>query len=253
MRRDPTHLLVGCNPGVVLPDRPGLYAFLRRLDGTADVATLRRQRGRQFGDLTGDLMQVLRPLLALGLIVDLDAGAAETRQPTVGLRYDTAATALAGSVGQALADLHVDVGPEPDVTVVLSGAEPRRAPLAAMVRAGQAHLTVSLNGPTVRIGPWVVPGRTPCVECLDLHRATWDPVWSALVPQFGQRVRSSAVSAAVRLAAAGVVIDEIARFTAGVPPRSWSSVLVVDSGLQATVAARSVFHPRCSCAVLLAA
>ena len=45
LRRDADHLQVGTSPGVVIADRPGLYPFLRGLDGTRDFAALSRALG----------------------------------------------------------------------------------------------------------------------------------------------------------------------------------------------------------------
>lgn len=257
LRRDAHHLQVGCHPGVVIPDRPGLYAFLRQLNGVRDLSALRRQRRRHFPDLTGDLDAVLRPLLASGAVIDRDATTATpvrpTARPTVRLHYDVAAMPLAAIVCHVLSDLDIAVGPEPDLTVVMSGGEPRRATLAEMVRSNLPHLIVTLDGPCVRIGPWVVPGQTPCTECLDLNRAAWDPAWSALVPQFGSPLRDSAVPPAVQLAGAAVLTDELARFAAGARPLTWSSVHQVGPGLNLRTVGDSAFHPRCGCSVLLAA
>ena len=253
LRRDRSHLQLGCNPGVVIDDRPGLYAFLRHLDGIRDLQVLRRHHRRHFPELQGDVGDVLRPLLASGAVVDLDADVPDHRQPVIGLRYDVAATPLAAVVAQALADLRIPVGPDPDLTVIVATGEPRRVTLDEMVRSGVPHLVVVLDADAVRIGPCVVPGRTPCVQCLDRHRSIWHPAWPALVPQFGQPIARTAVTPTVRLAAAAVICEEVARFAAGGRPLSCSCVLAVGPALTTRVVGDTSFHPRCSCAVLLAA
>jgi hypothetical protein len=251
-RRDTDHLQVGCNPGVVISDRPGLYAFLRHLDGVRDIPALRRHAARSFPDLEADVEDVVRELVASGIVIDADARNS-TPMPTVGLRYDAPATNLAATVAHALTELGTPVGADPDVTIVLSTGEPRRRPLAEMVRAATPHLCVVLDGEAVRIGPWVVPGRTPCVECLDLHRSTWDPAWPALVPQFGRAPHVVGVPAHVQLAAAAVIVAEVARVASDARPLTWSSVLTVGPSLEARATSGSTFHPRCGCSVLLAA
>jgi hypothetical protein len=250
-RRDPRHLQVGCAPGVILPDRPGLFALLRRLDGVRDLTALRRIAKHAFPELEVGIEEALRPLIAAGLVVDVDVP--PRTMPTVGLRYDPPATALAGTLADSFSQLGAGVGPDADVTVVLSTGEPRRGTLAGMVRSGRAHLCVVLDGARVRIGPWVLPGHTPCLECLDLHRSAWDPAWLALVPQFGHPPPDTAVTAAVRLAAAAVVVEEVDRFADGARPKTCSSVFQVGPGLDVRVVAESAFHPRCGCAVFLAA
>jgi hypothetical protein len=251
-RRDTGHLQVGCNPGIVIPDRPGLYAFLRHLDGVRDVDALRRQAAQAFPELESDVDEVVGPLLAAGILVDADAQS-KGPLPTVGLRYDPLAGGFAATVASALTELGCGVGADPDVTVLLSTGEPRRRTLAGMVRSAMPHLCAVLDGESVRIGPWVVPGHSPCVECLDLHRAAWDPAWSALVPQFGRPPHASGVPAHVLLAAAAVVVAEIASFAGDTLPLTSSSVLLVGPSLEVRAIADSAFHPRCSCSVLLAA
>ncbi|WP_371151731.1 hypothetical protein ABYF34_00325 [Buchananella felis] len=47
----------------------------------------------------------------------------------------------------------------------------------------QAHLPVVVEEATVRVGPVVVPGVTPCVRCQDLAMTAQDPAWPALICQ----------------------------------------------------------------------
>ena len=46
-----------------------------------------------------------------------------------------------------------------------------------------AHLAVTVRDGTVVVGPLVRPGRTPCLNCLDLHRRDRDPAWPAIAAQ----------------------------------------------------------------------
>lgn len=46
------------------------------------------------------------------------------------------------------------------------------------------HLPVSTYRAQASIGPLVVPGRTPCLHCLHLHRCDRDPSWPQLVHQW---------------------------------------------------------------------
>jgi hypothetical protein len=73
-------------------------------------------------------------------------------------------------------------GPE---LVLLAGAsaEPDRATTDALFREGRAHLVVRLEPDLAVVGPFVQPGRTPCVRCLDLTRVRLDRAWPALLAQ----------------------------------------------------------------------
>ncbi|MGI8626646.1 MAG: ThiF family adenylyltransferase [Geodermatophilaceae bacterium] len=46
-----------------------------------------------------------------------------------------------------------------------------------------AHLAVAVREGTVVIGPLVLPGRTSCLHCAELHRADRDPRWPAVAAQ----------------------------------------------------------------------
>jgi len=244
LRRDATHLQVGTSPGVVIRDRPGLYPLLLSLDGVTDLDALRRRAHREIPELEVDVADALAPLIAAGVVVD----AAPRVRPLlrVDLAHDGPSTSLARSVTSLLTETGVEVGPDPDLIVILSSGEPGRAALADVVRCRVAHLVVVLDGDVVRIGPLVVPGRTPCVSCTDLHRATWDPGWLALVPQFGRAIQHSAPNLAQHVAA--VEVAALCLALADRPPDN--RIRTVGPDRRVRVAGHAAFHPRCACALL---
>src|SRR5690606_5325555 len=66
----------------------------------------------------------------------------------------------------------------PGLTLVTSTrVEPDRALTELLVRRDLPHLVVRLDQQTARLGPMVIPGRTPCLNCLDLLQAAADPLW----------------------------------------------------------------------------
>ncbi len=72
----------------------------------------------------------------------------------------------------------------PALTVVTAETtETDRAITDALMRADQPHLVVRpwLGG--ALLGPLVVPGRSPCLGCLDLTRTGADPAWPRLLDQ----------------------------------------------------------------------
>lgn len=50
-------------------------------------------------------------------------------------------------------------------------------------RAGTPHLPVVLRDEEVVIGPLVLPGHSPCLRCLDLHRRDRDSAWPRILTQ----------------------------------------------------------------------
>jgi hypothetical protein len=68
--------------------------------------------------------------------------------------------------------------------VVLARPWAASDPLAAAVHSAQVpHLVATVRGENGIVGPLVVPGRTSCLRCADLHRRDADPRWPRLAAQ----------------------------------------------------------------------
>ena len=52
------------------------------------------------------------------------------------------------------------------------------------------HLLVAVRETTAAVGPFVVPGRTPCIRCLELSRGQRDPSWPAIAAQLVASARA---------------------------------------------------------------
>lgn len=71
------------------------------------------------------------------------------------------------------------------------------------------HLPASVDGQQAVVGPLVLPGRTGCLRCADLHRTDRDPGWPALAVQLGARPRRRITSdVALCVATAGVAAGQ---------------------------------------------
>ena len=257
LRRDATHLQVGTSPGTVIDDRPGLGPFLRLLNGARDVDQLRRLVCSEVPELDEDVDDVLRPLLACGAVVD--ASRLHVRPPRlrVALHDDAGSRPLARAIGHALADLGIGSldAPDPDLLLVVTCGEPPRTVFDQARRHRVSHLPVVIDEDRVRIGPVVIPGVTPCLTCLDLHRTDWDRAWPALLPQLG-RSRSSlrpVLPVPVRFTAAAEVTVEVLAIAAGSRPRTAGQVLALGPEHDARVTWPVAFHHGCACALLPAA
>jgi hypothetical protein len=218
------------------------------LDGTRDLDALRRKARRQIPDLDVDVAEALAPLISAGVVVD--AGQSARLSLRVDVAHDGPTTAMARTVSTLLAGADVAVGPDADLLVVLSTGEPDRAALADAVRCRITHLVVVVDGDAVRIGPLVIPGQTPCVGCADLHRATWDPAWLALVPQFGRNALHT-VRPMGGLTQHVAAVEIVATCLEFVDARQRpGQVRTVDPDRRVRVAGQAAFHPRCACALL---
>jgi bacteriocin biosynthesis cyclodehydratase domain-containing protein len=122
-----------------------------------------------------------------------------------------------------------------------------------LVRHDVPHLAVVTSAEHVVIGPLVLPGRTACLRCLDLHRRDRDPAWPQVLAQLlGQSRRSHGrAETASATAAAGLVALQVLVLLDGhATPVSVGRTLEL-SLPQGLVDRRSWrLHPSCGCARL---
>jgi len=264
VRRDDRHLQVGLDPPhrVVVPDAPEVRRLLEEL-----------RLGVPPTPGTPVAHRVLAALVEQDLLVDaaeLDArlataadraavaavfGAHGSGAPDVLDRR--AAAPVAVDAPADLADgatrllhgsgLRTTVGPTPAVLLVIGDSVVARDRFDRAVRSGVPHLVVQGGADAVSLGPFVVPGVTACVRCVDAHRAEADPRRSLLIEQCG---RGSAIleprdPASMALAVAWAVRDLVS-FVDGHEPATWSATVSVGAG-PAPVLSRFVRHPHCGC------
>lgn len=114
-----------------------------------------------------------------------------------------------GSIAGDDADMglrcRADAAPPDLVVLVASGALPA-ARAEPWRRRGVAHLPVVADPHRVVVGP-LVTGQGPCLRCLDLHRADWDPSWPLLLAQSDSELQAPEVTcdSALTAIAAGLV------------------------------------------------
>jgi bacteriocin biosynthesis cyclodehydratase domain-containing protein len=75
--------------------------------------------------------------------------------------------------------------PLPDLAILVG-----RHPLelrASLMQEQIPHLAVSADEAIGVVGPLVIPGRTACLRCLDLHRTDRDPAWPLILAQLAGR------------------------------------------------------------------
>jgi bacteriocin biosynthesis cyclodehydratase domain-containing protein len=110
-----------------------------------------------------------------------------------------------------------------------------------------AHLAVSVRDGTVVVGPLVQPGRSPCLNCLDLHRLDRDPAWSVVAAQLHDGPDTAEpITATTALAAAAYAAAEVLAHIDGGQPTTLGATVEIAGPDKAT--RRSwVPHPRCGC------
>jgi hypothetical protein len=231
VRRDDRHLQIGLDPPhrLVLVDRPGLHETLTRLD-------LRPPAG---------LRDVVDRLVADGWVVDA-ASRADRERPPVSLVADAI---VADRVARACAMAGLTRADGARTCLVVTVGEPRRAASDSLVRDDVAHLWVAVLPGAIRLGPFVEPGRTACLRCVDAHLGDVDPRRATVLHQLEARPWTpdhDPDPSLVQLGCAWAVRD-LVRFLDGSSPTLRSATLTVTEDLEVTHR-DWLRHPHCGCA-----
>lgn len=167
---------------------------------------------------------------------------ADTRDPRHPARPERADRADRAAPPDAVTGLLVCVG------------EPAREQLDDWLRAGVTHQVLRLVEGWAVIGPFVTPGETACLRCVDAHHTDADPSWPLLVAQHATAVtrpREDAVPEPVdpllaSLAAAWTA-RELVSHAEGRTPATASVTIRLDPGLTALETQVWPRHPGCGC------
>lgn len=239
--RTPTSVQLGVDAPVVI-DEVGagterLLAALGRGISPSGYAMIARDAGVPVEDAER-LLHDLAPVLGTAdgsrsPARVLVTGSGELAQTLGGLLSDDGVLAVADDPAPALVVLVADWVVPPDDA-------------ARWLRRDIPHLPIVTSDRSVTIGPFVEPGRGPCIYCVQLARTDADAAWPAVATQlWGRRApvhprimtMTVAAFAARRIAAR---LDEGAAESA----TAWR---VSERG--ATISAATTrLHPRCSCA-----
>jgi len=141
--------------------------------------------------------------------------------------------------------------PERTVTLVLCCGEPDRTRLDPLLRERQPHLLLRAVEGEVLLGPFVDPGRTACLRCLDHHRAEDDPLYPLLVSRAARLVNPrnlpEPVDRAVATMAIGWAVRDLVRYAEGDPVSTWSATVQLGPD-EVDLSPRTWMpHPACGC------
>lgn len=171
-------LQVGTGAGALLLDaraRP----LLAVLDGRSRRESLAARSGLP-GEATAAIVDALA---AAGLLAPRRPARAPVAVFGEALAERLAARlAAAGVAAEAYRHPVACTLPDPPAGATLAllapaAAEVDRAITDTFTRDGLAQLIITVGADRARVGPLVLPGRSPCLRCLDLTRADRDPAW----------------------------------------------------------------------------
>jgi bacteriocin biosynthesis cyclodehydratase domain-containing protein len=274
LRRRDGSFQVGLDPrdAVVLPDTPAVASCLGRLDGSrirpADEATA------AVLDEAGLLVdeRAVIPLLAAGdsgaatgCAASLlrrhgsrarDVVAARSRRAVglVGFGHPSGAGGLGERLRGLLGEALLTCSAEPAVGLLAGLGEPDRELVDGWMRDRVPHLLVRLAEGRAAIGPFVVPGSTACLRCVDAHHTDADPTWPLLVRQYAEACRRprrdgipEPLDPLLATVAAGWAARDLATYVDGGRPSTWSTTLTLDADLTAVETRTWSRHPDCGC------
>jgi hypothetical protein len=233
VRRDDRHLQLGLDPPhrLVLDDLPGLHEALTHLDRRPPA----------------DLGPVLDRLVCDGWVVEgtRHAAAPLPRRAVV----ITADATVADRVAQACAPACLPPAADAGVQLIVTVGEPRRRVSDSLVRDDVAHVWLAVLPHEVRLGPFVEPGRTPCLRCLDAHLGDVDPRRATVLHQLEDRPVAPLTDPDPCLVQLGVawVVRDLVRVLDGRRPALRSTTVTVTRDLEVT-RRDWLRHAHCGCA-----
>lgn len=279
LSRSDGSLQLGLDPGsaVVLDDSPELRSALlgapTEADGLADL--------QEVGVVVDE--RTVLPLLAEGRAGGVSRAAASALARSAGHGAPEAAARREGSTvevvrfGHPAATLLVESaerlvaasgvrttggttrrraarGRAPRLGMLVGAGEPDRELTDPWLRERVPFVVVRLVEGRAVLGPFVDPGRTACLRCVDAHHTDSDPDWPLLVRQVAQacvRDRPDGVPepldpALGEVAVAWACRDLLTHLDGG-RPTTWSATLTLDADLGGIEHRPWSRHPECAC------
>jgi bacteriocin biosynthesis cyclodehydratase domain-containing protein len=145
-------------------------------------------------------------------------------------------------------------GAAADVAIVGGTGEVDRDRLDPLIRRGSTHLVVRLVDGAAVVGPFVVPGVTACLRCIDAQHSVTDPDHVPVTSRYVHataRPRSDGAPdlgdpALVALAVSWAVRDVVAHLD-GRRPDTWSRTVFLDPDPARRREQDWSRHPECGC------
>lgn len=135
----------------------------------------------------------------------------------------------------------------PDLTVIaIDRAEPDRAIGEDYTRADHPHLYVRPVLDGVVLGPFVRPGRGPCLRCTDLTRRDADPAWPLLLAQLCRTTLP--IPPLLAVWAGTTAVTQLVGQLNGCPPSVGSGTLEMTAPECELRYRTWPMHPGCGCA-----
>lgn len=138
--------------------------------------------------------------------------------------------------------------------LLVGAGEPDRELADRWLREGVPFVVARVAEGRAVLGPFVVPGTTACLRCVDAHHTDCDPDWPLLVRQVAEacrRDRVDGVPEPVDPALGGVAVAwacrDLLTHLDGGRPTTWSATLTLDADLGGIEHRPWLRHAECAC------
>jgi hypothetical protein len=138
----------------------------------------------------------------------------------------------------------------PDLVVLTDCAVPEPEFVTRLLSNSVPHLSARVREGTAIVGPFVVPGRTSCLGCADLHRADRDNSWPTLAAQLVGKAQPADLTCTHVTAALAVeqVLQALGWLLTGRRrPPTWNTTIELDPFHGKAEHRAWPVHPYCSC------
>lgn len=257
LRRGGGELQVGLDPrsALLLPATPAVAGTLRALARPADPSVC----------VDADTVELLA---THGLLLDeRDLSRGTSAVPVARQRARISTHTFGHPVGAGLREQFLALtaaagiqesaarrtGPV-DCGILLGVGEPDRRLVDAWTRGATPYLLVRMTEGRAVVGPFVLPGTTACLRCVDAHCTDADPAWPLLVQQYSSlstRDRPDGATEPVDPLLAALVLAwaarDVASYVDGGRPSTWSATVTLHPGLTSLETQEWLRHPGCGC------
>ncbi|HEX5087178.1 MAG TPA: TOMM precursor leader peptide-binding protein [Nocardioides sp.] len=241
-RRDAGLLQLGVDPplAAVVPDSDAVRLLLVELAHGGPLTTL--------GPLTAPILDAL---VAAGLVVAHDTDSERrARRTRCMLRVDAPDDVLS-ELAELVEAAGLRLSPASSratAALLWTEGEPSRDRVDGWVRSGTPHLVVREGAGGVVVGPYVVPGHTACLRCVDAHLGEHDPRRALVVEQLATTppLRPAVPDPVQRALAVAWAVHDLAAAVDGDPPSTWSATVALAALPPVVTTYRRHLH--CGCA-----
>ncbi len=183
---------------------------------------------------------------ATGAVAGADLGTGYLPDDLGRLRASAAADALR----RCAPDVVVTTPRPADLVVLTDMVVPEPTLVNELLERHVPHLIGYAHEGVAVVGPMVVPGRSSCLRCAELHHAEADVAWPKIAAQLVGQVASAGL--ACTQLAASLLAEQVLTILAGpgpgrpVPP-TWGAALTLDPVRGTLLRLPRPAHPRCDC------